>query len=160
MANNIWIKCHEQRRQRWIETNPQAWRWSDRGHYEDIEPVQRLTIGAQVSMQRGEYNRETWSYKYTRVRRTDAEMIADGYRQVPREFSGDIIVRADVSTYGDDPTVQLPAEYGNACVRMLGTDLATMICEGHVIDNVIRGPFKLYANGPKHRRRITLHLCS
>lgn len=142
--SKIWIKCYEQKRQKWV----------------DLEPIQRLLVMPATFIQRGEYNRETWSYKYTRVRRTDAEMIADGYRQVPREFSGDIIVRADVSTYGDDPTVQLPAEYGNACVRMLGTDLATMICEGHVIDNVIRGPFKLYANGPQHRQRITLHLCS
>lgn len=145
MSDTVWIKLDKLERNDWQQIN---------GEWKSIPlaPINRMYAKAQ---RRRFYNspRRYWTHNkslpdgWNIERVTDEQMIAEGWRKVPRNFNGEVIIRPDCG-YADSVQVQLPAEYGDTVVvRMYGKTLATAVCEGLVVGDRIRGPFRLLELG-------------
>lgn len=137
MSDTIWIKLQEQERS--------TYKADGSGGYERIPLPSIVVMSAKAT--RSRKWRGYWRCKEGWIveKRSEEQMIADGYRKVPRSFSGEVLIRADL---GDERViVQLPEEYGGAVVRMYGKTLAIAVCEGLVVGDRIRGPFRLVELG-------------
>ena len=147
MSDTIWIKLELLERRDWRKID---------GEWKSV-PLPSINRMYAKSQRRRFYNspRRWWREGYDKdkpegwivERFTNEQMVAEGWRKVPRNFDGEVIIRPDCG-YADSVQVQLPPEYGDeVVVRMYGKTLAIAVCEGLVVGDRIRGPFRLLELG-------------